>query len=235
MSYKAALAAALVVVVAAPASAQVTGGSLGIEYSTPIDGDDFGGTAYYGAIEYGFNRNFSVSADLSGYRLDNIDTDASSMTLHGIYHLSETISLGAFYGLDKLETTDAVALYGLEGGTEFLGGQIEGYVGRIDGNISEATVIGADGSYALQSGFSVIGNAAFSFQDDSDVSRYAIGGQYEMQDGPQFYVELGQTNVEVGGIGFDDTFIAVGTRVAIGAQRGTTFGPRSLFEILPGF
>ncbi|MEJ6398951.1 hypothetical protein [Yoonia sp. 208BN28-4] len=235
MSYKAALAAALVVVVAAPASAQVTGGSLGIEYSTPIDGDDFGGTAYYGAIEYGFNRDFSVSADLSGYRLDNIDTDASSLTLHGVYHLNETLSVGAFYGLDKLETSDAVGLYGVEAGTEFLGGEVEGYLGQVDGNISTATVLGADGIYSFGNGFSAIGNAAFSFQDDSDVSRIAVGAQYDMLDGPQFYVEVGQTDVEVGGISDDDTFIAVGTRVAIGAQRGTTFGPRSLFEILPGF
>ncbi len=235
MSYKAALAAALVVVAAAPATAQVTGGSLGIEYSTPLDGQDFGGTAYYGAIEYGFSRDFSLSADLSGYRLDNISTDASSATIHGIYHFSETLSVGAFYGLDKLENSDARSIYGFEAGTEFVGAQVEGYLGRLDGETSNATLIGFDGIYALSDGFSLIGNGGLSLQDSADVNRFAIGAQYDMQNGPQFYFEVGKANVESGGISTDQNFIGIGTRVAIGAQRGTTFGPRSLFEILPGF
>jgi hypothetical protein len=234
MSYKAAIAAVLLAAVSAPASAQVTGGSLGIEYSAPTDGGDFGGTAYYGAIEYAFNRDISVAADLSGYRLDNINTDASSLTLHGIYHIDETLSVGAFYGVDRVNEGN-VALYGLEGGTEFMGGQVEGYLGRVDGTLSTATIVGVDGLYGLSNGFSLTGSVDLSRQDDTDISRFALGTQYDMQDGPQFFAEIGSVSAENGGIAADDTFIGVGARVAIGANRGTTFDPRSLFEILPGF
>ena len=48
--------AAILMVVAAPAAAQVTGGSLDIEYDFPTDGGDLGGTTYSGAIEYSMNR-----------------------------------------------------------------------------------------------------------------------------------------------------------------------------------
>lgn len=231
---KAAIAVTLMVA-ASPISAQVTGGSIGVEYSTPTDGTDLGGTTYSGAIEYTIGRNFAVSADLSGYRLDNISTDASSATLHGIYHLSETASVGAFYGRDQLDGGDARDLYGIEGGTEFAGGVVEGYIGQLDGAANDVTLLGVDGQYGISNGFSVIGNAGFAFSDAGDISRFSLGAEYELSGGPQFYAELGSVSVESGGVSADQTFIGVGARVAFGAQRGTTFGSRSLFEITPGF
>lgn len=233
MSHKAAIAAIVLAAATSPAAAQVTGG-LGVEYSAPLEGGDFGGTTYYGAIEYAFNRNFSFGADLSGYRLDNINTDASSATLHGIYHFSDTLSLGAFYGIDRVNEVNS-DLYGIEAGTEFMGGEVEGYLARLDGTTAEATLLGVDGLYSLSGGFALTGNLDMSVQDANDVRRVAIGGQYVIDGGPQFYAEIGNASVETGGVTADQNFIGIGARVAIGNQRGTTFNPRSLYEILPGF
>jgi hypothetical protein len=234
MSYKAVITAATLCVVAYPVSAQVTGGSLGFTYSLPTDGGDLGGTSYYGAMEYAITRDFSIAGDLSGYRLDNINTDASSVTLHGIYHVDDMVSVGAFYGVDNLGGSEA-NLYGIEAGTELYGAQVEGFLGRVDASDGDANILGVDATYGIANGFSVTGNAGISREDDNNISRYALGTQYDLADGPQFFAEVGTVSAESNGVTTENTFIGVGARIAIGTQRGTTFDPRSLFEILPGF
>lgn len=227
--------AALLLVCAAPAMAQVTGGSLGVEYDFPTDGGDFGGTTYFGAIEYGITREFSVSLDLSGYRLDNISTDASSVTLHGVYHLDDMTSFGAFYGSDALDTSDRQNLFGLEAGTEFGEFEVEGYFGSLDGVSEDVTLLGANGRYGFADGFAALASFGMANGDDSDVTRYAIGAEYALPAGPEFYAELGTVEAEALGVTAEESFIGIGTRISFGAERGTTFDQRSIFEILPGF
>jgi hypothetical protein len=234
MLNKAAIAAA-VLAVASPAAAQVTGGSLGIEYNAPTDGGDFGGTTYFGSVEYAFSRNIAVSLDLSGYRLDNISTDASSATLHGVYHFDEQTSLGAFYGADQVDGGDARALYGIEAGTEFGDADVEGFIGQLEGASTDAVFLGADVNYGLSNGFAVTANAGLTDVDDLSLSRIAIGGTYEITGGPEFYAEVGNVSLESDGVSADQTFVGIGARINFGAARGTTFDQRSLFEILPGF
>jgi hypothetical protein len=234
MFTKTALAVA-VLVVASPAAAQVTGGSLGVEYSAPTDGGDFGGTTYSGALEYSFGRSFALSFDIAGYRLDNINTDASSATVHGVYHLDEMTSFGVFYGADSLDGGDAQALYGIEAGTEFGDADVEAFIGQLEGTNDDALIYGFDANYGFSNGFSAIGSGGFTDVDDRSLSRIAIGGQYEIAGGPQFYAEVGNVSAESGGVEADQTFVGVGARIAFGAERGTTFEQRSLFEILPGF
>jgi hypothetical protein len=234
MLKKSAIAAAILVV-ASPAAAQVTGGSLGVEYNAPTDGGDFGGTTYSGALEYAFNRNFALSLDIAGYRLDNISTDASSATFHGVYHLDEMTSFGVFYGADSVDGGDARALYGIEAGTEFGDADVEAFLGQLEGASEDALIYGVDASYGFSNGFSAIASGGFTNVDDLSLSRIAIGGQYEISGGPQFYAEIGNVSAETSGVEADQMFVGLGARIAFGADRGTTFEQRSLFEILPGF
>lgn len=227
--------AATLLCVASPATAQVTGGSLGIEYNAPTDGGDFGGTTYSGAVEYAITRDFAISLDLSGYRLDNISTDAASATLHGVYHFNEQTSLGAFYGADKIDGADALALYGIEAGSEFNGADIEAYIGQVEGASDDALIMGADINYDLANGFALTASAGLTDVDDLSLSRVAFGGAYEIMGGPEFYAEIGNVEVELDGESADQTFVGLGARINFGAARGTTFDQRSLFEILPGF
>ena len=236
MSIKAALAATTLIVASAPAFAQgITGGQLGVEYNAPTDGSDFGGTTYSGGLEYAITRQFSVAVDATAYNPDTLNIDGSNITAHGIYHLSDAASAGVFYGQDSLDNGDA-RVYGIEGGTELMGGTVEGYIGRVDGDGEDATIIGVDGAYALQQGFSVIGSAdLLSFNDDASVSRASIGAQYDMPGGPQFYAHIGTISVEAAGLAADQSFIGVGARVAFGTQRGTTFDGRSSLAPVAGF
>lgn len=234
MFTKPAVAAALLMV-AAPAAAQVTGGSLDIEYDFPTGGGDLGGTTYSGAIEYSITRDFSISFDAAGYRLDNISNDATNLTLHGIYHLDDMTSFGAFIGSDALSDSDRQSLYGIEAGTEFGTAEVEAYVAAFDGADEDATLFGADGKYAFGNGFSAIASYGLASGDSADLSRLALGAEYEVSGGPEFYAEIGTVNADGFGVDAEETFIGLGARVAFGAERGTTFGQRSLFEILPGF
>jgi len=184
MTHRTAIAAAVLAVFAQPALAQgITGGQLGIEYMAPVDGSDFGGTSYNAAIEYAISRQFSVSADFSSYSRDTFETDPTSLTLHGIYHMDDNVSLGVFVAQDRQVDGD-LSLYGLEGGTEFMGGEVSGYAAMIDGD-NDGSMFGLDGAYGWRDGISFIGNAGVVSVDDASVRRFAIGGAYAMAEGPR--------------------------------------------------
>jgi len=236
MTNKTAIMAAVLAVFAAPVVAQgITGGQLGIEYAAPFDGTDLGGTSYNAAIEYAITRQFSVSADFSSYSIEAFEENSSSLTLHGIFHMDDNASLGVFIGQDREGDSGGDArLYGLEGGTEFMGGEVSGYAAFIDG-ASDGTMFGLDGAYGWRDGISFTGNASILNQDDSNIRRVAIGGAYAMAEGPEFYGELGNLAAEDGSISSNQAFIGLGARINFGAQRGTTFKERSLFETAAGF
>jgi len=236
MSKNTFIAAAVLAVIGSGAMAQgITGGSIGVEVTQPTDFDDFTGTNYFGAIEYGITRQFAVSADLSSYRFDSIDEDATSATLHGVYHLSDSASVGVFYGQDRREDDSSLNIYGLEGGAEFMGGQVEGYVGMAD-NDAETLILGADGTYAYNEAISFIGGLAYQDSgDDGSATTVSLGAEYTISGGPSLYAELGNANVDTGTVEDSETFIGLGARINFGAARGTTFGQRSIFEALPKF
>jgi len=234
MTYKATIAAACIAAAGTPVFAQVTGGELGIEYNAPIDGSDFGGTTYSGGIEYGFMQTFSVSANVAGYKFDNIDTDASNVTLHATYHLSSAASAGAFFARDDVE--DGYAnIYGIEGGTEFMGGDIGGYIGRTDTDGEDATLFGVDGTYSFGNGFALISDIDLLSIDDTTLSQASFGAEYQLQSGPSFYAQVGRISASVDDDSDSVGFVTIGAKVAFGAQRGTTFENRSILEVIPGF
>lgn len=235
MIYKAAFAATVLVAASSSATAQgITGGELGIEYNAPTNGSDFGGTTYSGGVEYGFMQTFSLSANAAGYKPDNIDTTASNITLHGTYHLSSAASVGGFYAHDSVDDGD-VDLLGIEGGTEFMGGDVGGYLGRTVSEDENGTIFGVDASYALRDGFGLIGNADLLTVDGDTLSQISVGAEYQMDVGPQFYAQVGRISGDVDGQSDGVGFFTVGAKVAFGASRGTTFTNRSIFEVLPGF
>ncbi len=235
MFYKTAVCAAAFSALSTFAFGQgFTGGQLSIEYNAPTSGDDFGGTTYSGGLEYSINRQFAVAVDASSYRLDNINTTASSFTLHGIYHLSESASVGAFAGQDSASDSN-VMLYGIEGGTEFSGGVIGGYFALSNGDSDDATMFGLDASYALNEAFTIVGDLDVTSLDDDTATNISVGAEYQMPRGPKFYGHIGSLNADGNGVGGNETYVGLGARIEFGAARGTTFDQRSRFETLAGF
>ena len=205
-----------------------SGAELSVETFAFSGDGDLGYTSYSAGAEYAITRDFGLSADLSFYGFSALDSDGQNLTLHGIYNLSDTTSLGVFVGQDSFDTSDAT-IYGIEGGTEFMGGTVEGYLAQVDGDDS-ATLLALSGDYAITQSIAATGGVGIVDMDDT-LTRAHLGAEYQMQGGPAFHAELGQ----IGLSDTDETYLSIGATVAIGATRGTTFGRRSLLEILPGY
>ncbi len=231
------LAAAVLAAAAGSAQAQgfgFSGGEISAEALAYGDSGDIGSTAYSGALEFGITRNISVAVDLGFYGLQTLDLHADTATIHGIYQMSETVSLGAFYGQDTLEGDDA-KIFGIEGGTEFAGAAVEGYFARLDGAGDNATLLGVSGTYGFSDSISALGSFNIADLGDSSSNRLAVGGQYTIASGPDLWAEIGTMKIDDGVDTSNDTFISIGARIEFGAERGTTFGRRSLFETATGF
>ena len=226
------LAAAILAVAASTAQAQsfgFTGGEISAEALAYSDGGDIGSTAYSGALEFGITRQFSVAVDLGFYGLQTLDLQADTATVHGIYQFSDTVSLGVFYGQDRQDDNEATVI-GLEGGTEFAGVAVEGYFAQLDGTGDNATLIGVSGEYGFSDSITALGSFHIADLGDASSNRLAVGGQYTIASGPDLWAEIGTLKVDDGATASNDTFISIGARIEFGAERGTTFGRRSLFE-----
>ena len=230
---------AAVILAAAAGSAQAqgfgfSGGEISAEALAYSDSRDIGKTAYSGALEFGITQHISVAVDLGFYGLQTLDLQADTATIHGIYQLNETVSLGAFYGQDTLDGDDA-RLFGIEGGTEFGAAAVEGYFAKLDGAGDNATLLGVSGTYGFSQSISALGSFNIADLGDASSNRLALGGQYTIANGPDLWAEIGTVKIDDGVISSDDTFISIGARIEFGAARGTTFGRRSLFETASGF
>ena len=230
---------AAVILAAAAGSAQAqgfgfSGGEISAEALAYSDSGDIGKTAYSGALEFGITQHISVAVDLGFYGLQTLDLQADTATIHGIYQLNETVSLGAFYGQDTLDGDDA-RLFGIEGGTEFGAAAVEGYFAKLDGAGDNATLLGVSGTYGFSQSISALGSFNIADLGDASSNRLALGGQYTIANGPDLWAEIGTLKIDDGVSASDDTFISIGARIEFGAARGTTFGRRSLFETASGF
>lgn len=212
-----------------------SGAELSVETFAFTDDFDIGHTSYSGGAEYALSRSFGVAANFSYFGLSALDTDATNLTIHGLYHLGGAATVGLFIGR---EWTDGVGadIYGLEGGTEFAGGTVEGFVGQIDGTDRDGTMLGLSGRYDFTDAIAAtaeLGRA--SLGEETNLTRLSVGGAYALAPGLDLYGNLGQITGESGGADAEETFIGIGARVSFGANRGTTFGARSQYDIIPGF
>jgi len=176
-----------VIALATPAVAQeFTGGELGFEYNQLTDNGDLDGANYYAGLEIAFNRQFSVGVNLS--QLDFV-IEQTSATVHGIYHLNDITSLGAFYaaGENDLRTI------GVEGGIEILGGDVGAYLGQLSDGSDDAFVFGLDSNTPLGgSDFSLFTDFYLVGDSDLAVSTSEIGVSYTISGGPDLFVQVGQ-------------------------------------------
>lgn len=234
MTYPAAVAAAILLAAASPTFAQVSGGELGIEYNAPLNGSDFGGTTYSGGLGYGVMNLFNLSGNVAAYKFDNIGTDASNLTLHATYLLSPDIMFGGFVASDSIEGEDAT-LYGVEGRGGLYGATVGGYLGQADDGTDTGTIIGVDAAYPLRAGISAIGNFDYFDAGGDSLNQIAVGAEYQMAVGPQFYAQIGSVTGDFDGQSETAGYLTVGAKVAFGADAGTLFTNRSVLEVLPGF
>ena len=232
MVFKAFLAVALATASSGAMAQGFTGGSLGIEYNSPTDGSDFGGTTYSGGAEFAVTRDISLGFTAADYKFDNSDTDGSNLTLHGAYHLNDLATVGLFVAQDRVDGENST-IYGLEAGSEFTSGTVNGYFGR--DTDSSSNLFGVGGTYDIQPAIGVQGAFDVLSGGDTDVSQITLGGTYRLASGPEFFAQVGNVNADSTQGSDNQSFIGLGARITFGAERGTTFGQRSIFEAIPGF
>jgi hypothetical protein len=207
--------------VASPAVAQqFTGGELGVEYNSLLDADDVDGTSYFAGAELSFNREFAVAVDVSN--IEAVGENGNDVTLHGIYHLNDNASMGLFYSRDN----DDAAKIGIEGGIEFMGGDISAYVGQLQIDDETALVVGFSSDTPIYQNISVFTDFDIVGDDSLAISTNEIGVEYAFDQGPEVYAQFGRFNVEAGGVSADQDYVGIGARIKFGAARGTTFEAR---------
>lgn len=231
-----ALAALCAVSVGANAAqaAEWTGGTIDFNYSQFADDSRFSRAAVRGSAELGFTRNWATQLDLGSYNFDAANETGWNGTVHGIYHLNDQTSLGAYLGVDDIANSSAT-LFGVEAGYEFAGFTAEGYLGGYADNGQTATIIGGQVANALGEAWEL--NAGFDFFNDTsgvDLTRLSIGADYHVGNGAKFYGELGSVNVTYSTLNASEAYVGLGFRVDFGAERGATFGRRGLLDKIPG-
>ncbi len=202
--------------------AEISGSMLAYSSDT-----DMGETNYNGGLEFGIVPGISVAADFAYHGFRGLDGNSSTLTVHGLYDLSPTATVGLFYGQDRRDGGDS-DLYGIEGATTLSGISVDGYLGRYEGDLGEGTLLGVNGAFAFTDAISATASAGI-VNADENWKRLSIGGEYQFGNGPTVFAEVGKFDGDVDG----ENFISIGARIELG--QGTTFGPRGITEILPGF
>lgn len=151
---------------------EISGGSLDLSYSAFMDATDVDVSSVSGSVELAFTQSASVQLDLGHDSLGPIDLDNVYLGIHGILHLDQTTSVGAFYTRDRFSlggANDSVNLYGIEAGHDAGAMQFEGYLGRGELAGLDGTMVGVSARYAMPSTIGVTG-----YIDYGDVE----GGRY---------------------------------------------------------
>lgn len=219
------------VLIGMAAGAAAAQGFEGAELSAEVLGftDDFGSgqTAYRGAVEVDAFMGIGLAADLSYQGFRGIGSDNRNLTLHAMYDLGGATA-GGFWSRDSLDDDEAITTYGVEGATTFGGAQVEGYAGRIDGDLDDGTMVGVDASFGVM-GIGVTAGLGRIDVNGAEATRLSAGAEYALGLGPTLYGEVGRVSGEE-----SETYLSLGARIAIGPNRGTTFGSRGLFDAVPG-
>lgn len=216
---------------------ELTGGAIELSYSAFMDETDLDKVSISGSLEVAFNRNISAQLDLGNDSFGTTDLSIGSVGLHGIYHVSDVTSLGAYYTRDNFDIGGAdndVDLYGVEIGHEIGQNSLEAYLGRNDTNGSDGTMVGISGTYALANGFSLTGSLDYLDVEGADLENVAVRLDRDVAENINLFVEVGSSKASAFGVSDSEPFIGIGGRISFGADRGATFGRRSLGDLLPG-
>ena len=224
-----------VALLASAAHAEVTGGQIKLSQSGFTDDMSIAKTNLSGSIELGFGAQFGVQLDLGVNMLNFADETATNIAAHGVYKLSDSTAIGAFYGMDRLAgaTND---FYGVEAAQNFGTGGVQGYLARGEDNGASGTVIGISGGAVMGNGFGIGASLDHgAFDGGVSLTRFGVRGSLGLGERSKMFAEVGALNGAISGAGSDsETYAKIGATYNFGANSGLTFGDRSLFNLLPG-
>lgn len=204
----------------------------GAEISAEVLGftDDFGEgqTAYRGSVEFDAVMGVGLAADLGFQGFRGLGSDNRNVTLHAMYGLGDATA-GGFWSRDTFGD-GGITSYGVEGAMAVAGAAVEGYAGRVDGDVEDGSMVGVDATFAVM-GLGVTAGLGRVDVNGAEATRLSAGAEYALGLGPTLYGEIGRLTGEDD----DATYLSLGARIAIGRNGGTTFGPRGIFDAVPRF
>ncbi len=227
------LTAALALGATTAQAVEVTGGSVGLSYSAFAEDTDFDRLGLEGSVEFGFTRNYGVQLD-AGYSDFGISgADTHSLGLHGIYHLDEATSFGAFYTEEDIEGLD-LDIYGFEVGHEANAWNFEAYIGHGEVLDADGNMLGFKARHELANEMGLTGSYDRVDSSGIEVSRVAVRLDRDVAERTNLFVEVGSGKAEGMGGSISEPFVGLGGTINFGADRGATFDVRNLSRLVPG-
>lgn len=214
---------------------EVTGGEAELSYSFLTEDSDLHRTDLGGSVEFGFTPQIGAQLDLGFADFGATGLKTTTVAVHGIYHASEVTSVGLFLGRDRAKvggSSDGQTFLGVEVGYEGPAFGLEAYYAAVDGG--DGSVAGVSGTHDFNEVFSV--GVAIDRLDvgDADLTALTLRGDYAVTPTAGLFAEVGNASVGLGATDEDSAFVGLGAKITFGAERGATFGRRSLLGNIPG-
>ena len=198
------------------------------------------------SVEIGFNTPFALQFDLlaSSSLGSSHSFNGRAGGVHAIYHVSDDLSVGAFFAREQLRvmtfSPSYVSIYGGEISYDVNAFSFEGYYGKIKSNNAPArsSVGGASIDYSFNDQFAIgvnferleLGNSRNNVALTTSV---ALNAAYEVFDNVLVTGEFGRhTSISGGRRG---NFVGLGIKYTFGAERGATFGKREMYRRISAF
>lgn len=212
---------------------EVNGGSVSLGYSSFVgksNATDVNKLAFGASLEFGITQQFALQTDFSIANFGLTDLDNTNLAVHGIGHLNEQTSVGAYVGKDRLAGIDQ-SYFGFEVGHQMNAFGTEAYVTFAEDDGSHGTVLGFKGDYKLGETSSVGAKFDNLNVEGFDATRVALTGEMGVAKDVTLTGEVGSVRFEDVG---SESYVGIGLKMNFGAKRGATFDRRSLIDLLPG-
>lgn len=236
MTYLRATALCASFITAFPAAAQqFAGGQADLTYRgySDVDTDALSGRV---SGEFALSRSFSLQGDLFVGRLNGAtggDATSYGATLHGLYHVSGTSTVGAFATYEDFDGFDGIGSVGVEAGATFGTVAAEVWLGLSeDESGTDGNFFGLETRRGLGPVY-VFGSVEYyNLSGDLESVQSGIGVEYKGANGLGLTAKYESLYFEDDGrLGGDTSSISVGATYRFGKRPGTVFGERSLTGI----
>ncbi|NEX45376.1 hypothetical protein G3572_04115 [Rhodobacter sp. ETT8] len=212
---------------------EANGGSLSLGYSTFFGSSpatDVNKLSFGSALEFGLTPDIALQGDFAYSKFDATGLSNTGVGLHGIYHLNESTSLGAFIGRDNIDGRN-LNYYGVEVAHQMGMFETEAFVTIAKDGGKDGTVFGLKGDYVISDAVTVGARFDQLKVEGADAAKFAVTGEVAALPGLNLTGELGRGRIKGYGA---DPYVGVGVKVNFGAKNGATFGNRSILDLLPG-
>tara|TARA_R110002094_G_scaffold171525_1_gene153476 strand:- start:907 stop:1626 length:720 start_codon:yes stop_codon:yes gene_type:complete len=216
---------------------EFTGGSIGVSYSAFTQDGDFDHLSLEGSAEFAFGRQFSGQFDVGSDRFGASDLEALTLGVHGIYHLTDVTSLGAFYTREDVEFQGAssdVNIYGVEARHD--AGQLSfaGFLGYAETQVDDGGVWGLATRYTMANDIGVSGLYEHIDVNGLEGGKVALRLDGDVSANLNMFVEVGSAKARAFGVWDSEPYVGLGGKLLLGPNRGATFEQRGLSRVLPG-